>query len=440
MNKIFNKFLALIFLSLLLCCCVQKKGATIRVLHKEEAQKIDNTYQHYREYFFKYYLDEGQNRFNGCVPEKIYIPPEKLKDQNYLENYKKIKFADATIYASKALMFLSNDLIFNLKQDNQKEADRTRKLLRQVLDGIILNDKMSTAGLDGFFLRDTVGQMKDLIVESDFINTSGGSNEMSGSQSSALYYGFYFSLKTLSQLDQNKVEGLGEMIVDIKKSLQLLTEYLAKNNFRIQSEIQPNKKVRRGPYVFTLKWIYVEINRYWNDPSVNNPYCKVIWVLMYKGTNWLCKINQLSVKNYEKLKEYSPKNHHGKTYAPFYTQMLETALISMRPNKCDEKHWRKYVWRYQNGLAVSSAISVGLPIHSKLQNMAIQQLLDAPSNHLPNNFSKDHNGWNEDNRWVRLMHRNKIPASIDEVQVYNGLDFLCLYSGIRSSIQVSPDR
>lgn len=437
MYKLPFRLLPFLILLLLLCSCAQRKGGAIRELHATEAQKLDDTYHHYRENFFKYYLDEGRNRFNGCVPEKIFIEPEKLNDENYLEDYKKIKFADATIYASLALIFLSNDLNFNLKQGNQKEASRSQLLLRQVLDGIMLNDKLSTAGMDGFFLRDTVGQMKDVTVESDFINTKGGANEMSGSQSSALYYGFYFSLKTLSQLEENQVDGLEAINKDIKKSLLLLTEYLTKNKFRIKSEIHPTKNVRRGPYVFTLKWIYAEINRYWNHPNLDNPYCKLLWNLMYRGTNWLCKLNQLSVKNYEKLKKFTPKNHHGKTYAPFYTQMLETALISMRKNKCDEKKWRKYVWRYQNGFAVSSAISVGLTLESKFQNMAIQQLLDAPTNHLPNNFSKDHNGWNEDNRWVRLMHRNKIPISIDEVQVYNGLDYLCLYSGMRNSIKIA---
>lgn len=440
MNHLTLRIVPYFIFILLFCSCSQRKSVPIRTFNSTEVQKVDETYHHYRENFFKYFLDEGQNRFNGCVPEKIYIKPEKLNDENYLENYQKIKFADATIYASMALMFLSNDLIFNIKQDNQKEANRSRLLLRQVLDGIVLNDKLSTAGIDGFFLRDTVGQMKDITVESDFINTKGGSNEMSGSQSSALYYGFYFALKTLSQLDENKIEGLEKIIGDIKKSLQLLTEYLTKNNFRILSEIHPAKKVRRGPYVFTLKWIYAEINRYWNQPNIDNPYCKLLWTLMYKGTNWLCKMNQLSVKNYEKLKAFTPKNHHGKTYAPFYTQMLETALISMHQNKCDEKRWRKYVWRYQNGFAVSSANSVGLIVDNRFQNMALQQLLDAPINHLPNNFSKDHNGWNEDNRWIRLLHRNKIPNTIDVVQVYNGLDFLCLYSGMRNSILLNSNR
>ena len=52
---------------------------------------MDATYHHYRENFFKYFLDEGKNRFNGCVPERIYIKPDKLLEANYLEGFKKIK-------------------------------------------------------------------------------------------------------------------------------------------------------------------------------------------------------------------------------------------------------------------------------------------------------------------------------------------------------------
>lgn len=416
--------------------CAQRKKLPEKTFSQAEFKKIDETYHHYRENFFKYYLDEGKNRFNGCVPEKIYIPLEKLSQNNYLEGYQKIKFADATIYASMALMFLSNDVKWQLSQGNQKEAMRSSKLLRQVMDGIISNDKLSLAGLDGFFLRDTVdNNIEGLKVESDFLNTKGGANEMSGSQSSGLYYGFHFSLVTLGQIKNANDLGLDTVIVDIKKELELLTRYLVKNKFRIQSEINPGKRSRRGPYVFTLKWVYFEINRYWNDSKRKNPYCKALWTLMFKGTNYFCKNNKLSVKNYSKLKESTPKNYHGKTYAPLYCQMLQAAFLSMRKSRCDLIKWKKYVWRYQNGLAVSSAMVAGIPLENKFKNMVYQQLLDAPSNHLPNNFSKDHFGWNSDNRWIRLLHRNKMPDQIKEVQVYNGLDFLCVYSAIRSQLK-----
>ena len=115
--------------------------------------------------------------------------------------------------------------------------------------------------------------------------------------------------------------------------------------------------------------------------------------------------------------------------------MLQAASLTIRKRPCDENKWKKYIWRYQNGLAVSSAISAGLPMDSKYKNMVYQQLLDAPSTHLPNNFSKDHQGWNKDNRWIRLLHRNKTPDQINEVQVYNGLDFLCAYSAVRNQIK-----
>ena len=415
--------------------CKQTKAIPVKSFSNLEIKKIDETYHHYRENFFKYFLDEGKNRFNGCVPERIYVKPEKLLEVNYLEGFNKIKFADATIYASMALMFLSNDVSFQLSQGNKAEAIRSGLLLRQVMDGIISNDKLSTAGIDGFFLRDTVGNMEGFTIESDFLNTAKGDNEMSGSQSSALYYGFHFSLFTLSKIDGNEVEGIDKITFDIKNELSLLTKYLSKNKFKIQSEIHPGKKVKRGFYTVTLKWMYTEINRYWNDKSNKNSNCKLIWTLMYKGTNWLCKIKPLSVKNYNKLKVESPKNYHGKTYAPFYVQMLQTALISMKPNSCDQKNWDKYVWRYQNGFAVSTAVASGLPIRSKYINMTLNQLLDAPSNHLPNSFSKDHQGWNEDNRWVRLLHRNKILDKVDEVKVYNGLDFLCVYIAMRNQLK-----
>lgn len=425
----------LVIVFLCLNGCRPAPTITEKSFSQTELKKIDDTYHHYRENFFKYYLDEGKNRFNGCIPEKIYIPPENLSQNEYLKDYQKIKFADATIYASMALMFLSNDVKWQLTQGNSAEALRSSKLLRQVMDGIISNDKLSLAGLDGFFLRDTVGNIDGLKVESDFLNTKGGANEMSGSQSSGLYYGFHFSLIALGQIKGPNELGIETVMVDIKKELDLLTKYLVKNKFRIQSEINPGKKSRRGPYVFTLKWVYFEINRYWNDSKKKNPYCKYLWTLMFKGTNYFCKNNKLSVKNYNKLKESTPKNYHGKTYAPMYCQMLQAASLSMRKNRCDLTKWKKYVWRYQNGLAVSNAIVAEIPMENKFKNMVYQQLLDAPSNHLPNNFSKDHFGWNSDNRWIRLLHRNKMPDQIKEVQVYNGLDYLCVYSIIRNQLK-----
>ena len=432
-----NKFIIyfLIF-GIFTTSCKQKQILQTKTFSPSEINRLDETYHHYRENFFKYFLDEGNNRFNGCVPEKIFIKPEKIIKENYLDDYLKIKFADATIYASLALMFLSNDISFQLSRGNKDEAIRSGLLLRQVMDGIIYNDKLSAAGIDGFFLRDTVSNIDGITIESDFINSKNGGNEMSGSQSSALYYGFYFSLKTLCRIKASEIVGLEKIICDIKDECQHLTNYLLKHKFKIQSEIHPGKKVRRGPYVLTLKWIYMEINRYWNNPSIKNPYCKLIWTYMYKGTNWLCKLNQLTVKKYDRLKASTPKNYHGKTYAPFYIQMLQTALFSIKQNSSEEKRWQKYVWRYQNGLAVGAAIAAGLPVDPKLKNMVYEQLFDAPTMHLPNNFSKDHQGWNEDNRWIRLLHRNLIPEKIEIIQIYNGLDFLCAYSAVRQ--QMAP--
>lgn len=428
-------FFLIFIISLLFTSGCKQIHIPDKTFSQTEFKKIDDTYHHYRENFFKYYLDEGKNRFKGCVPEKIYIPTEKLNQINYLDGYQKIKFADGTIYSSMALIFLSNDINLNLMQGNQKEAQRSSKLLRQVMDGIISKDKLSYAGIDGFFLRDTVGDIDGLKIASDFLDTKGGSNEMSGSQSSALYYGFHFSLKALSQIKAPAEFGIDEVKADIKEEMGLLTNYLKKNKFRIKSEINPGKKVRRGPYTFTLKWVYSEINRYWNDSQKKNAYCKILWTLMFKGTNWLCKSDKLSVKKYNKLKTETPKNYHGKTYAPLYCQMLQAASLTIRKRSCDVKKWKKYVWRYQNGLAVSVAMAAGLEMDSKLKNMVYQQLLDAPPTHLPNNFSKDHQGWNEDNRWVRLLHRNKMPDQTDEVQVYNGLDYLCVYSALRNQIK-----
>ncbi|PCJ56160.1 MAG: hypothetical protein COA79_19685 [Planctomycetota bacterium] len=432
-----NKFYLITCISLICLIGSSCRFQTIETVPLESAvKKVTPVYNKYRDCFFKIFMDEDKNRFNGFTAEWVVGEREKFEKEPFNLLYDEAKFGDGNVYCGLTLTFLSFDYGIQISNQNKKEASRTLKMIERVINGIIKSDQLSLQGSNGFLYRDIVGEVKGIKVRSDFLNKKITDKYMSQSQIVGLLIGYSTFNKVIKDLNLNS-QKINELKKKLDQQIKLIAQYLKRNHFVIKSEVNNKIKVPRGPYAKIISKKVFQLYNFYSGDENKFPFGikeKLYWSIGSRGYNSFYNLTNDKRSYYEKNLTKGIQTS-GKTWGPFFHQLLcQYPFTDKRTFQKTEPQWKKWVERYRNSLAVAMALANFSVVDEQLKQMVYDDLMAIPTYRTPDNFHADHKGWVHENRWIRLLSLNThVGKSERIVRVYNGLDFLMLYGATKYS-------